>query len=750
MNRKIFYIVFIALAIVLLVALLWWWFLRREGESIQTTGTFGTAQNAGQTTTGGSSDGQTNIGTTLPGSGSDQNQTNVQLGNAGGQNPNGVVTQGGVVVSQAQGQVGVPGVVWLSGVTPASVVLPNGGPVSLGGPVSFGDPNLSTSTIVIGTSSVPVVTTGTVTVTPITNTPGTVFNPTDITQIVGSNPSGTGLIPNIPVGSNGQQVSNGGLGLAGTAAIGVAAGALACGAAQGIRLALAGIGITLETGKATAAQSTAAATGAATAAISVSTVNVGLSAQTAAQAVGTASALGAVSGGQAGDFQVDKFLGCIARTIAKVALNQITNSVVNWINSGFKGSPSFIQNPTRFFNNVADQAAGTFIQGSALSFLCSPFQLQIKIAIAQSYANRNANSCTLTKVVGNVQNFMRGNFLSGNWAGLLSFTNVPTNNPYGAFLYAQAGLSLSVQTAKGQQQIDLLQGQGFLSFKQKQNCRNVSANDIPGAGVGPGKTMTELPGPIQPGQPIYYEVCDEVTTTPGKAIENSLNAATNNVFSELNMAKNFDEIINALITQLVTRMLQGGLSNLSGPTGYASNFYTADQLTTQAQAQTLLAQMQDDTANAGSYAQIQQGSIMDIQNTQGLLNELYNCWNNIAHASSSTITGAVRDQAAQNANTASSTLYSLNGTVDIYNNHITMANQAIIFLQDLQSSVLSAQSTSELSSISGQYSAAKATGQIPTKADITNAQQNRTTLQGQMSTINTQTTTGLQQCNAIF
>ena len=45
---------------------------------------------------------------------------------------------------------------------------------------------------------------------------------------------------------------------------------------------------------------------------------------------------------------------------------------------------------------------------------------------------------------------MNGNFSQGGWPGLLSFTTVPTNNPYGAFAYAQVGLwRLGVQDVKG-------------------------------------------------------------------------------------------------------------------------------------------------------------------------------------------------------------------------------------------------------------------------------------------------------------
>jgi hypothetical protein len=83
------------------------------------------------------------------------------------------------------------------------------------------------------------------------------------------------------------------------------------------------------------------------------------------------------------------YLDCLVKSIAQAAVDQITRSVVNWINSGFNGQPSFVQNFNQYFANVADQAAGEFIKGSALSFLCSPFASQIKIAIAQSYANRN-------------------------------------------------------------------------------------------------------------------------------------------------------------------------------------------------------------------------------------------------------------------------------------------------------------------------------------------------------------------------
>jgi hypothetical protein len=294
-------------------------------------------------------------------------------------------------------------------------------------------------------------------------------------------------------------------------------------------------------------------------------------------------------------------------------------------------------------------------------------------------------------------------------------------------------LNAAVNNAVGQKQTDLLQGQGFLSFQQKQNCTTQS---------GPANSANKSSSPLQgPGGEQYYQVCDLVNTTPGTIIQNALIGTENSTLNSLNLAKSFDEIISALITQLMTRTLQSGLSNLSGTGGYSSNFYSPDQLQAQSQADGLLTQLQGDTSIAGQYASVQQGSIGDIQTVQLQLNNLYNCWNSVA-ASSTNSTAATR------AANASSTIASLNTTVNAYNNRITLANNAIVLLSDLQSRAMSANSTGDINSIAADYGTDKAAGKIPTQTDVTNAQQNRTTLQSQMNTLSQNASAELQQCNA--
>ncbi len=52
----------------------------------------------------------------------------------------------------------------------------------------------------------------------------------------------------------------------------------------------------------------------------------------------------------------DYILDPLAWAVAKGMLQDITNSTVSWINSGFKGSPSFVQNPEQFFQQIGDNA----------------------------------------------------------------------------------------------------------------------------------------------------------------------------------------------------------------------------------------------------------------------------------------------------------------------------------------------------------------------------------------------------------
>lgn len=438
-----------------------------------------------------------------------------------------------------------------------------------------------------------------------------------------------------------------------------------------------------------------------------------------------------------------RFLDCITRSIGRAVVNQITSSVVNWINGGFNGSPSFVQNYQQFFANVADLAAGEYIKGSALSFLCSPFQLQIKIAIAQSYANRNSGggkSCSLSGATKNINNFINGNFNSGGWPAFLSFTTIPTNNPYGAYAYAQVGLMNSQQRALANVNKNITPG-GFIGYVQTYDCK--------AGGTGTNNQYinnSSFLSPPQAAAQICPSNCKCKTATPGSVIESTLNSTESSTLNQLNLAKSFDEIMSALITQLITKTLQQGLSNISGTQGYASNFLTPDQQQAQSAGNSFLTTLQAAQQVSQQYGAIKQGSITDIQNSQQQLSNLSNCWETIA--TSDSYSTAQRNQAAGNASSTQQQIAVLEAQVAVHNNNITRANESIVAIQTLQSQTLQITSSSDLSTVQTNFNNAVSSGQIVTQNDVTQAGQDRTTLQSQLSSLNAQTATSLAQCRA--
>jgi hypothetical protein len=52
----------------------------------------------------------------------------------------------------------------------------------------------------------------------------------------------------------------------------------------------------------------------------------------------------------------------LAVMITNQIIQRMTASIVNWINTGFQGSPAFLTNPEAFFTDVGDQITGEFLK----------------------------------------------------------------------------------------------------------------------------------------------------------------------------------------------------------------------------------------------------------------------------------------------------------------------------------------------------------------------------------------------------
>ncbi len=159
---------------------------------------------------------------------------------------------------------------------------------------------------------------------------------------------------------------------------------------------------------------------------------------------------------------LDKLLQQLAKTAARELIQKITDATVNWINSGFNGNPAFIANPGDFLAQTADQAVGSFIQNDPnLRFLCSPFQIQVKLALYTNYSTTAFNqiNCTASGALTNLEN---GTFSWNDW---LQVASQPQNTPTGAYLLAQGQLEAQIANKQGAVSNDINLGSGAISYK---------------------------------------------------------------------------------------------------------------------------------------------------------------------------------------------------------------------------------------------------------------------------------------------
>jgi hypothetical protein len=261
----------------------------------------------------------------------------------------------------------------------------------------------------------------------------------------------------------------------------------------------------------------------------------------------------------------------IAWSIAKQMVSNMTKSMVNWINSGFQGSPAFITDLNGMLLDALDTTAGEYIKslGGIGSLICSPFKLDVQVALQINYAQARSGQssgattpmCKLSDIKTNIEGFLNGVGDHG-WQDWISITSNPQNTPYGAYLDAETKLHAKLVNEAGQQITIANWNQGFLS---KKICETVE-----------GKKA-------ESGQNCKI-------TTPGQVIEQALTFQLSTGPQSLVQADEINEIIGALINQLTLQAMQGlnGLLGLGGNSNYTdySNYGNSSSSTSYIDAAT--------------------------------------------------------------------------------------------------------------------------------------------------------------------
>lgn len=244
-------------------------------------------------------------------------------------------------------------------------------------------------------------------------------------------------------------------------------------------------------------------------------------------------------------------LDTLAWEIINLAIDQMTQDIVTWINSGFNGSPAFLQDPGRFLTGVADRAAGGFLDELGAGFLCSPFEADIRLALEIQYYDPGTDlsdrySCTLSDAIGNVEQFLENDLSQGGLRQFFEITAVPTNNPYLVAIDLKGELEARTSEAVLTEERTLGWNSGFLS---KRECKE---------------------GQEEPN-------CTGDILTPGDTIQHQLNESLGVGRDRLLIADEMNEIIGALMGQLVQQALGGAGGLLGVSTSHGGNPSHFDQ-----------------------------------------------------------------------------------------------------------------------------------------------------------------------------
>lgn len=278
----------------------------------------------------------------------------------------------------------------------------------------------------------------------------------------------------------------------------------------------------------------------------------------------------------------DYVLNGIAVSLAQSLSTKMTNSIVNWANGGFKGSPSFVNDFERLFSKTEKNQGNVFLNEIQAMQQQNPLAGSLARQLAQNGRNGQFGDVfqfTLDKAVGpNWQTFTNGSFNAGGWNGWIALTE-PQNNPFGLQMLAENEFGRRVQSTATAKQQEVLAGGGFLNSKKciargGPSQKPVTQFSQQASGTTPifneetglytyqtqytdVETTVMEPIPDEARECIQYE-----TQTPATTLKSQLDKALNVPQERLTAADEFKEVLSATLTNLVSGLVGVGVNKL--------------------------------------------------------------------------------------------------------------------------------------------------------------------------------------------
>ena len=171
-----------------------------------------------------------------------------------------------------------------------------------------------------------------------------------------------------------------------------------------------------------------------------------------------------------------------AMRAARILINNITQSTINWINTGNFGNPFYLTNQESYFKDIVKFEVRNLVDIYAYNKAKFPFGKQFAINTINSYQRKLEDNAaySLSNVIKD-QAYLdsyRSDFNVGGWEGFLINTQYPQNNYIGFTMIANEDLARKVDktstTAAEKVQDTLDKSQGFLA---PQTCTDNNGNN---------------------------------------------------------------------------------------------------------------------------------------------------------------------------------------------------------------------------------------------------------------------------------
>ena len=202
----------------------------------------------------------------------------------------------------------------------------------------------------------------------------------------------------------------------------------------------------------------------------------------------------------------------IIQAILKGILSTVIGSMTNWVNSGFNGSPVFVDDLKIYLEDMKNVAATEFLSSIVGSDICrffDDFSLEFQTRPGRVDEYRNQARCTIDDLGIDMKRFF-DSFEEGGWYSYEQ-SLYKSNNAFSLYIDTSNAMQDVIEEAVTQENQRLGWASGFLSF--------TDAN---------GKT-----------------------TLPGAVISARLGKAAGIDLEQYALADEFDELFAALINQMV-------------------------------------------------------------------------------------------------------------------------------------------------------------------------------------------------------